>query len=94
MLRQIETWAKHGKVILLCNTNSGLTDKDFTPFVSSSQVFNLIGGRHGVSTPHLHINGSRTILFGLDTAGATDTLEANGMFCFNEGITSDNRVFF
>eukprot|EP00957_Ditylum_brightwellii_P088868 6766875-Ditylum_brightwellii.AAC.1 len=37
MLRQIEIWAKHGEVILLCNANSGLTDKDFAPFVSSSQ---------------------------------------------------------
>eukprot|EP00957_Ditylum_brightwellii_P191474 14577746-Ditylum_brightwellii.AAC.1 len=91
MLKQIETWAKHGEVILLCDTNSGLTDKDFVPFVSSSQVFDLIGGRHGVNTPHYHINGSRAILFGLGTAGATVTLEASGMFCFNKGITSDHR---
>eukprot|EP00957_Ditylum_brightwellii_P189036 14390646-Ditylum_brightwellii.AAC.1 len=91
MLRQIETWAKQGKVILLCNTHSGLTDKEFAPFVSSSQVFDLIGGRHGINTPHLHINESRAILFGLGTAGATNTLEASGMFCFNEGITSDHR---
>eukprot|EP00957_Ditylum_brightwellii_P130940 9987696-Ditylum_brightwellii.AAC.1 len=78
MLRQIETWAKHGKVILLCDANSGLTDKDFAPFVSSSQVFDLIGGRHGINTPHSYINGSRAILFGLGTAGATDALEASG----------------
>jgi hypothetical protein len=54
----------------------------------------LIGGRHGINTPHLHINRSRAILFGLGTAGATDALEASGMFCFNEGITSDHRGFF
>eukprot|EP00957_Ditylum_brightwellii_P033585 2545799-Ditylum_brightwellii.AAC.1 len=91
MLWQIETWAKNGKVILLCNANAGLTDKDFAPFVSSSQVFDLTGGRHGIETPHSHINGSRAILFGLGTADATDALEANGMFCFNKGITSDHR---
>jgi hypothetical protein len=94
MLKQIEAWANHGEVILLCDANSGLTDKDFAPFVSSSQVFDLIGGRHGVDTPHTHINGSRAILFGLGTAGATDALEASGMFCFNKGITSDHRGFF
>eukprot|EP00957_Ditylum_brightwellii_P135134 10302657-Ditylum_brightwellii.AAC.1 len=78
MLIQIKTWAKHGKVTLLCDANSALTDKDFAPCVSSSQVFNLIGGRHGINTPHLHINGSRAILSGLGTAGATDALEASG----------------
>eukprot|EP00957_Ditylum_brightwellii_P097427 7420479-Ditylum_brightwellii.AAC.1 len=91
MLRQIETWAKHGTVILICDTNSGLTDKDCVPFVSSSQVFDLIGGQHGIETPSLHIHGSRAILFRLGTAGATDTLEASGMFYFNKGITSDHR---
>eukprot|EP00957_Ditylum_brightwellii_P101396 7727246-Ditylum_brightwellii.AAC.1 len=49
MLWQIETWAKQGKVILLCDTNSRLTDKDFVPFISSSQVFDLIRGRHGTA---------------------------------------------
>eukprot|EP00957_Ditylum_brightwellii_P114008 8692662-Ditylum_brightwellii.AAC.1 len=78
MLWQIETWAKHVKVILLCDANSGLMDKDFAPFVSSSQAFNLKGGRHGINTPHLHINRSRAMLFGLGTAGTTDTLEASG----------------
>eukprot|EP00957_Ditylum_brightwellii_P040032 3029654-Ditylum_brightwellii.AAC.1 len=77
MSRQIKTWAKHGEVILLCDANSGLTKKDFAPFVSSLQVFNLIGGRHGINTPHLHINRSRAILFGLGTAG--------------KGIASDHR---
>eukprot|EP00957_Ditylum_brightwellii_P070049 5320168-Ditylum_brightwellii.AAC.1 len=93
MLRQIETWAKQGKVILLCGTNFGLTDKDFVPFVSASQVFDLIGGRHGVNTPHTHINGSRAILFGLGAAGGTDALEASNMFCYNKGITSDHSFF-
>eukprot|EP00957_Ditylum_brightwellii_P097847 7451531-Ditylum_brightwellii.AAC.1 len=77
MLQLIKTWAKHSKVILLYDANSGLTDKDFVPFVSSSQVFDLIGGIHGIETPHSHINGSRAILYRLGTAGATDALEAS-----------------
>eukprot|EP00957_Ditylum_brightwellii_P029681 2243299-Ditylum_brightwellii.AAC.1 len=89
MLQQIETWAKYGEVILLCDANSGLTNKDFAPFVSASRVFHLIGGRHGIGTPHTHINGSKAVLFGPGTAGATKALEASGMFCFNKGITSD-----
>eukprot|EP00957_Ditylum_brightwellii_P188251 14330507-Ditylum_brightwellii.AAC.1 len=76
MLQQIETWAKNGEVILLCDANSGLTDKDFAPFVSTSKVFNLIRGRHGIETPHTHIKGSRAILFGLGTTGATKALKA------------------
>eukprot|EP00957_Ditylum_brightwellii_P186446 14195494-Ditylum_brightwellii.AAC.1 len=94
MLQQIETWAKNGEVILLCDTNSGLADKDFALFVSASKVFNLIGGRHGIETTLTHINRSRAILFGLGTAGTTKALKASGMFCFNKGITSDHRGFF
>eukprot|EP00957_Ditylum_brightwellii_P051862 3933304-Ditylum_brightwellii.AAC.1 len=94
MLQQIKTWAKDGEVILLCNANLGLTDKDFTPFVSTSKVFNLIGGRHGIGTPPTYINGSKTILFGLGTAGATKVLEASGMFYFNKGIASDQIGLF
>eukprot|EP00957_Ditylum_brightwellii_P179915 13705165-Ditylum_brightwellii.AAC.1 len=77
MLQQIETWAKNGEVILLCDVNSGFTNKDFAPFASASKVFNLIGGRHGIGTPHTHINRSKAILFGLGTAGATKALEAS-----------------
>eukprot|EP00957_Ditylum_brightwellii_P163806 12470851-Ditylum_brightwellii.AAC.1 len=77
MLQQIETWAKNGEVILLCNANSGLTNKDFAPFVSVSKVFNLIGARYGIGTPHAHINRSKTILFGRGTAGATKELGAS-----------------
>eukprot|EP00957_Ditylum_brightwellii_P195133 14868407-Ditylum_brightwellii.AAC.1 len=94
MLHQIETWSKEGEVALLYDANSGLTDKDFAPFVSSSKVFDLIGRRHGIGTPPTHVNGSKAILFGLVTAGAAKALEACGMFCFNEGITSDQRGLF
>eukprot|EP00957_Ditylum_brightwellii_P106434 8119965-Ditylum_brightwellii.AAC.1 len=77
MLQQIDTWAKHGEIILLCDANSGLANKDFAPFVSASKVLNLKGGRHSIATPHTHINGSKAILFQLGTAGATKALEAS-----------------
>eukprot|EP00957_Ditylum_brightwellii_P086390 6573223-Ditylum_brightwellii.AAC.1 len=43
----LQKWAQEGEVMLLVDTNSGLEDKDFAPFIVEAGLCDAIGGMHG-----------------------------------------------
>eukprot|EP00957_Ditylum_brightwellii_P039591 2994946-Ditylum_brightwellii.AAC.1 len=59
----IDEWKQEREVILLTDVNSGLDDKDFTPFIAESGLCDTIGGTHGIDTPNTQADGSKTIDF-------------------------------
>ena len=83
-----------GEIILLVNSNSGLENKDFAPFVAEAGLCDAIRGIHGIETPNTQAGGSKAIDFILSTPNTMETIQQNRMLWFYDSIHSDHRGLF
>eukprot|EP00957_Ditylum_brightwellii_P013175 995082-Ditylum_brightwellii.AAC.1 len=90
----LKQWKHGGKVLLLVDANSGLDEKDFTLFVSETELCNVMGGTHSIDTPNTHAEGSKTINFMLCSPNMLSMIKKCGMLWFYDGIHSDHRGIF
>eukprot|EP00957_Ditylum_brightwellii_P075303 5721956-Ditylum_brightwellii.AAC.1 len=92
--QHINEWKQEGEVVILINANSGLDDKDFTPFIAEIGLCDIIGDTHGIDTPNTQADGSKIIDFILCVPDIITMIQWCGMPRFYKGIHSDHQGLY
>ena len=78
-------------ILLAINANSVSDDIKLNRIVSTGDLCDIIGSRHGIDSPPTYLQGSQSIDFLFGTTNVQKAAIAKGYLPFNEGIRSDHR---
>eukprot|EP00957_Ditylum_brightwellii_P100564 7665882-Ditylum_brightwellii.AAC.1 len=76
--KQILTWKKEGKIILMTDINSSIGDEDIGEFIGKTGLIDLIGIQHGIPQINSHITGGQQINFILGTEQVAQAVVQGG----------------
>eukprot|EP00957_Ditylum_brightwellii_P132035 10067481-Ditylum_brightwellii.AAC.1 len=86
-MKIFNTWkAERNTVFWMGDANGGLEDDDLAEVLSETELYNIMGSKHGINSPKTHINGSQAISFYLGTADALDIVDEVGVYTLTNNI--------
>eukprot|EP00957_Ditylum_brightwellii_P212136 15367006-Ditylum_brightwellii.AAC.2 len=63
LLKQLDQLREaESEIFFMVDANSGIADKEFGEFLAESQLYDMIGSKHAINSPKMHINGNVKVL--------------------------------
>eukprot|EP00957_Ditylum_brightwellii_P096209 7329005-Ditylum_brightwellii.AAC.1 len=87
----INQWQKEGVAVgLRVDANAALREKELAEFISTVEMYDLMGSKHGINTHPTHNKRSHAIDYMFVTKEFVQAISEIGMLPFNDSIPSDH----